>query len=588
MKSVLSIFILAVFGSLGAAAQQKCAQVLLPQVTQSPDSSQLKNISSRYGVNPSEIAFTPKLKIPVVIKKSGAETLIPKIPVNTIPVQEPRKYDVVVVGGGPAGLTSALYLAEAGKSVLIIERNAELGGLAAGSDLKGISAGGGAAYSTGPDGGLAYKIFQKIGLGPYRKKLSIPEPIDSYLKNGKLYKEIWDQHTLAELPASFALFKHALLRLCKKGASKYQGPMAEWADQIDMEKMVRMMPALVESWKDYRSKRILARFNSDPKVDKSKPMDDVLELLNLYGRSALGGEAKQISSRQFMDFYESEIFTRFTGTLGTGTVAAAIIAKLKGYPNLVDFRVSSPVASIENTGTGTKVKFMDNNILKEVESQKTIFAAPVSSAPKLIKGLAESDPLKVKTISEVNMADYAVHVVRLKGHPYRATYDTWIANSGDLSKPTDVILGRWQDPKIQAYLGMRNFERNPTDDFGVITIYQPLEGYAKAENFSEENTLARVEVGVTEMINKLQPFARQSGQEIEVELVETYRWPYSINVVSPGYLQKIPILARPNGNIHFANNTVAAPELETAMARGAAEALDIISVLGAGKKAAGF
>ena len=31
-------------------------------------------------------------------------------------------YDIIVVGGGPAGLTSAIYGARAGKSVLLLER----------------------------------------------------------------------------------------------------------------------------------------------------------------------------------------------------------------------------------------------------------------------------------------------------------------------------------------------------------------------------------------------------------------------------------------------------------------------------------
>ncbi|NJL94044.1 MAG: FAD-dependent oxidoreductase [Anaerolineae bacterium] len=37
-------------------------------------------------------------------------------------------YDAIVVGGGHNGLVSALYLARDGWNVLVLERNAELGG----------------------------------------------------------------------------------------------------------------------------------------------------------------------------------------------------------------------------------------------------------------------------------------------------------------------------------------------------------------------------------------------------------------------------------------------------------------------------
>src|SRR5690242_7380450 len=45
--------------------------------------------------------------------------------------EQSNRTDVVIIGGGLAGLTAAVYLAQAGKSVTLYEKSADLGGRAA-------------------------------------------------------------------------------------------------------------------------------------------------------------------------------------------------------------------------------------------------------------------------------------------------------------------------------------------------------------------------------------------------------------------------------------------------------------------------
>lgn len=72
-----------------------------------------------------------------------------------------QKYDVVVVGGGVAGLTAAIYAAKAGKKTLLIEKQNHLGGRAITNKKKGayFNLGGHALYH-----GDALKTFRELGL----------------------------------------------------------------------------------------------------------------------------------------------------------------------------------------------------------------------------------------------------------------------------------------------------------------------------------------------------------------------------------------------------------------------------------------
>lgn len=72
-----------------------------------------------------------------------------------------NKYDVVIVGGGVAGLTAALFLARAGKNVTVLESQDRMGGRAISNKKKGVTfnLGSHALYA-----GAAYDIFQELDL----------------------------------------------------------------------------------------------------------------------------------------------------------------------------------------------------------------------------------------------------------------------------------------------------------------------------------------------------------------------------------------------------------------------------------------
>jgi phytoene dehydrogenase-like protein len=70
--------------------------------------------------------------------------------------------DVVVIGGGMAGLTAACYLARAGADVTLFEKAPHLGGRAASRDFDGFRFNRGihALYT----GGATSRVLQELGI----------------------------------------------------------------------------------------------------------------------------------------------------------------------------------------------------------------------------------------------------------------------------------------------------------------------------------------------------------------------------------------------------------------------------------------
>ncbi|WP_313958218.1 FAD-dependent oxidoreductase [Paenibacillus sp. Y412MC10] len=73
-------------------------------------------------------------------------------------------YDIAVIGGGLTGLTAAIYAARSGRSVILLEKDSRLGGLAQTARI------GGALFNYGPramyEGSAALRILDELGCKP--------------------------------------------------------------------------------------------------------------------------------------------------------------------------------------------------------------------------------------------------------------------------------------------------------------------------------------------------------------------------------------------------------------------------------------
>ncbi len=558
-------------------------------------------------------------------------TFAPNLNADATTISDSNKYDVVIIGGGLAGLTAAVYLTDAQLKVLVLEKESQVGGLAAEHmTANGIPYDRGAAYWTAP-----YKeeleILKRIELGNFEERYPIPEPIDTYLSNGTLYGEekgLWDPETVKKLPVSFEIFKYELQE-ANNNAEIPNQPFEEFKgyidpdngsgkhgkmdlDRINAKLWIDSMPKLLakhakqkrpgheneSKFVEHSAQEIYDRFSKDSSFNSKDPMSPVIDFLELFCRSALGAKPDQISAMAFANFYISEIVTRYTTPIGTGKAARNMdhILKNKSHKDYADVMTNTPVPNggmkITNDKSGVMVKYLKKDKMtgkwqhSEVKANYAVFAAQLKFAPSLIKDFKTSSDFKTrnqaKLMEQMEYSHYSVHVAEVLGHPYRASYDTWVRNQDYKDTDfTDIILGRWNEKnKINGYEKSKDCSINPDPvKNSIMTIYHPMaiKDFGP-EGYSDKNSEKMARDAMSQMQEALRPVLR-CDKDIKVLNVVTNRWPYSVHVAKPGhYIRSARLLRRPiAGRIFFANNNIGTPAFEEALFRGHCAADNILA-----------
>src|ERR671918_234993 len=105
-------------------------------------------------------------------------------PSSRIASRKDQEEDIVILGAGLAGLTAAIILARAGRSITVFEQSSKAGGRARTENIDGFY------FNQGPHalylGGAGNRVLRELGI----KYSGNPPPLPQYLvKEGKKYQQ---------------------------------------------------------------------------------------------------------------------------------------------------------------------------------------------------------------------------------------------------------------------------------------------------------------------------------------------------------------------------------------------------------------
>lgn len=363
-------------------------------------------------------------------------------------------YDVVIVGGGISALSSALYLIEDNKKVLILEGHTRLGGNSKAEVYNKTMMSIGTAYVTVPEeGDPLEKFYTDLGLDKkFRKTAYEDEPV---ALKGRIKNGFWSGVTDPKNAQQFLLAQKTLQDIYENSYPDL--PLIPGMD-IDRELLNKYDSMKFQDWVKKEIPDIHPHIN---------------EFFHQYCWSSFGCSYEEISAAQALNFITSDMQGIQVLPGGNAMIAKAILDKIKDA-NLT-IKTNTFVCDIKDDARGVYTCFHQNNTsLAAITANKCIVTAPKMVSKHIVSDLTKE---QYKAMDDMRYHAYLVANVILNKNIPAKYYDVY-------SLIESIPTNEYEDSKARVFSDViyAHWANASEATNSAITLYLPLP-YDMAQQF---------------------------------------------------------------------------------------------------------
>ncbi|MFA6430813.1 MAG: NAD(P)/FAD-dependent oxidoreductase [Candidatus Margulisiibacteriota bacterium] len=441
--------------------------------------------------------------------------------------------EVVVVGGGIAGLTASLDLVKHGVQVVLLEKESRVGGRMESVNFDGVSCNLGTVWVNANFSSLA---------DPYIKRHPQQElKVDTFVLDGKVIK-LNSKDLLANLPFSEEAKKDlvaSIKKMNQDAADLYPGIDINKQPNWDFVYDLNPNTALWKKLEKQSIREYLSQFHPE-----------VAKIWGTRVSAGFGGNIDNISALFLVGWYRGNIFFPVYVVKGGNDLLVEEMSKdfQKAGGKLI---LNAEVTEVSQSGKTVEVLCRNG---QKYSSNYVIVTTPANVAKNIIKGLS---PKKLQALAAVKYVPLTGIALQLKNMPSEADFTGVMffncGNSAAFMNESGPVNGY---PKVGSVI--------------AAAITNP-----KNTNLSEQETLDKLYEDIKIINPKFDPKKDVLGYKIK-------QWPIGEVHVSPGFLSKyLETLKEPLGNIYFGGEYASCfPTWGGAVWAGSKAANDILKAMG--------